>query len=338
MPKILRLSGTTYGRLKILKPSMSVNSSNTSYWVARCLCGSWTIVSYAYLQAGKREHKSCGCARALYMLRSRKENRAQRTTYQKELEHSNRVRGSVRRWSDDKQRAKHGKRMREAFVEHNTAEKLAANSKATWKDPTIRKRRVEGLRKAAKTHPNRSVEGRARFSAIRKKLVLDPEHLRRASLAQKLSYKQDPGRRQRLIATSNRSENVARSSRLCQSQVGRKSGPESLLETAVNRPWFQYTGDNSRIGKQPISADFVIKDLKFLVQVDGCYWHCCKLHGRKPNSLFARNKRRKDRRLTLFAEAAGWTVLRFWEHEIQQDIQSVVATIKQIRLSLRRGR
>ena len=54
--------------------------------------------------------------------------------------------------------------------------------------------------------------------------------------------------------------------------------------------------------------------------VDGCFWHCCPVHGRPPISnpaywgpKLARNVER-DRRDTERLEAEGWTVLRLWEH------------------------
>jgi len=56
------------------------------------------------------------------------------------------------------------------------------------------------------------------------------------------------------------------------------------------------------------------------VFVDGCFWHCCRIHGRPPLSnddywgpKLARNVAR-DRADTEQLERAGWTVVRLWEH------------------------
>jgi DNA mismatch endonuclease (patch repair protein) len=56
------------------------------------------------------------------------------------------------------------------------------------------------------------------------------------------------------------------------------------------------------------------------VFVDGCFWHCCPVHGRPPISnpaywgpKLARNVER-DRRDTERLASQGWTVLRLWEH------------------------
>lgn len=55
--------------------------------------------------------------------------------------------------------------------------------------------------------------------------------------------------------------------------------------------------------------------------VDGCFWHGCPDHyvGPKRNSDFWTEKVRRnierDAETTSLFEAAGWHVLRFWEHE-----------------------
>jgi DNA mismatch endonuclease, patch repair protein len=57
------------------------------------------------------------------------------------------------------------------------------------------------------------------------------------------------------------------------------------------------------------------------VFVDGCFWHCCPVHGTWPkaNAEWWRDKIKKnverDRNTDEEIEARGWRVLRFWEHE-----------------------
>lgn len=68
-------------------------------------------------------------------------------------------------------------------------------------------------------------------------------------------------------------------------------------------------------------ADIVFTRARIVVFVDGCFWHGCPDHGTLPASnrdwwraKLRRNverDRETDQRLT----AAGWVVLRFWEHE-----------------------
>jgi DNA mismatch endonuclease (patch repair protein) len=68
-------------------------------------------------------------------------------------------------------------------------------------------------------------------------------------------------------------------------------------------------------------ADIVFKDARVAVYVDGCYWHNCPSHGTMPKSnsgawkeKFERNRARDADTDARLAEA-GWTVLRFWEHD-----------------------
>lgn len=71
--------------------------------------------------------------------------------------------------------------------------------------------------------------------------------------------------------------------------------------------------------------DIVFTRAKLVVFVDGCRWHCCPLHFKPPktnagywSAKFARNMAR-DRRNDEALKAAGWRVLRLWEHESTQE-------------------
>jgi len=68
--------------------------------------------------------------------------------------------------------------------------------------------------------------------------------------------------------------------------------------------------------------DFVFPALRIAVFVDGCFWHGCPIHGRRPSSnsdywtqKIERNMRR-DRAVVRDLKRANWKVLRIWEHEL----------------------
>ena len=71
-----------------------------------------------------------------------------------------------------------------------------------------------------------------------------------------------------------------------------------------------------------VRPDFVFPKRKVAVFVDGCFWHGCpKCYVRpKQNRKFWDAKREgnmaRDRRQSRALRAAGWTVLRLWEHEL----------------------
>ncbi|WUR12470.1 very short patch repair endonuclease [[Empedobacter] haloabium] len=78
-----------------------------------------------------------------------------------------------------------------------------------------------------------------------------------------------------------------------------------------------------RIGRtQP---DIVFKRARLAIFIDGCFWHSCPIHGSRPKSnqrfwekKLTRNVAR-DRKTTTDLESAEWVVMRFWEHEVDQD-------------------
>jgi DNA mismatch endonuclease (patch repair protein) len=71
----------------------------------------------------------------------------------------------------------------------------------------------------------------------------------------------------------------------------------------------------------PGRPDVVFTRARLAVFCDGCFWHRCPAHATAPknNSGWwqAKLQANVDRDLSQAAqlEAAGWTVLRVWEHE-----------------------
>lgn len=108
---------------------------------------------------------------------------------------------------------------------------------------------------------------------------------------------------------------------------GKYTGPsstESKLWSRLDQSRFKLTAcDYKRTFNQPISADIIEPMLRIIVQVDGCYWHECPQHGKGHQ----KDQPIRDARLTSYAKAEGWTVLRFWEHDILHNIETVLTTI-----------
>lgn len=68
-----------------------------------------------------------------------------------------------------------------------------------------------------------------------------------------------------------------------------------------------------------VKPDFVFRRERVAVFVDGCYWHGCPVHYRRPggnrkywDEKIVRNQAR-DRLVSRELRRAGWTVLRLWE-------------------------
>jgi DNA mismatch endonuclease (patch repair protein) len=77
--------------------------------------------------------------------------------------------------------------------------------------------------------------------------------------------------------------------------------------------------------RQPVfgKPDFLFRQARLAVFVDGCFWHGCPRHGTLPatHRAFWRRKfaanRARDRRVNRELQRRNWRVLRLWEHELR---------------------
>lgn len=96
--------------------------------------------------------------------------------------------------------------------------------------------------------------------------------------------------------------------------------PERELRVALHRRGLRYRAHLPIKGTRR-TIDIAFPRLRIAVFVDGCFWHGCPTHGTSPKAnarwwaekLAANIERDRDTRNRL--EAAGWKVLRVWEHE-----------------------
>ncbi|WP_455353547.1 very short patch repair endonuclease [Streptomyces sp. SYSU K217416] len=118
----------------------------------------------------------------------------------------------------------------------------------------------------------------------------------------------------------------------------RDTKPEQLVRRLVHARGLRY-----RVAAKPLpnlrrTADMVFRPAKVAVFVDGCYWHGCPVHYVPPKTnpgywsdKVARNVAR-DRETVQRLEDAGWTVLRFWEHESPEaSADQIVLTVNTLR-------
>lgn len=106
--------------------------------------------------------------------------------------------------------------------------------------------------------------------------------------------------------------------------------PEITLRKAL---WARGSRFRVHYGKEKIDIAFPSK--KLAIFVDGCFWHACPEHSHLPRTnksywhpKLKRNVERdkaKEERL----KTEGWTVLRFWEHELK-DIGRILNRIQAV--------
>lgn len=98
--------------------------------------------------------------------------------------------------------------------------------------------------------------------------------------------------------------------------------PEAAIRSLLHRYGYRFRKDHRiDLGQHKCRPDIVFPTERVAVFVDGCFWHKCAEHGRIPGGKNAaywaakldRNARR-DRENSAQLEAAGWTVIRVWEH------------------------
>ncbi|MFX0573177.1 very short patch repair endonuclease [Nocardia nepalensis] len=97
--------------------------------------------------------------------------------------------------------------------------------------------------------------------------------------------------------------------------------PELALRRELHRRGLRYFVDRAPLRGQRRRADLVFPRLRVAVYVDGCFWHRCPLHATDPksNSQWWADKLSgnvaRDRATDAALAAAGWRVIRVWEHE-----------------------
>ncbi|MGW3140278.1 very short patch repair endonuclease [Streptomyces sp. NPDC001139] len=137
--------------------------------------------------------------------------------------------------------------------------------------------------------------------------------------------------------TPGRSRNMAAIKR-------RDTKPERTIRSMLHAAGKRYRVD-LRLqleGAKP-RPDIVFTRARVAVFVDGCFWHCCPEHGRKPGvnggywgPKLERNVAR-DRAADEALSAAGWTVVRVWEHEAPEEAVERILGVLDASTSASRG-
>lgn len=126
----------------------------------------------------------------------------------------------------------------------------------------------------------------------------------------------------------------------CMSRIkGRNTKPELALRRALWARGHRYRVNHRLPGK----PDVAFVGARVAVFIDGCFWHGCPEHRVKPktNPDFWRKKLsgnvERDRKVSALLAAEGWIVLRFWEHEVEDDLRKVVDAVEAALVSNRRN-
>ncbi|MFJ8883677.1 very short patch repair endonuclease [Streptomyces sp. NPDC102402] len=115
-------------------------------------------------------------------------------------------------------------------------------------------------------------------------------------------------------------------------QARRDTAPEVAVRKLLHASGYRYRLNERVPGMSRRTIDIAFTRAKVAVMIDGCFWHGCPEHATQPkaNSEWWRNKldrnMARDVETTEHLTAAGWTVLRFWEHQPATTVAERVAT------------
>lgn len=111
---------------------------------------------------------------------------------------------------------------------------------------------------------------------------------------------------------------------------GKDTKMEMKVRKALWAAGYRYRKNNRNLYGTP---DISFPGLRVVVFLDSCYWHGCPLHFKLPktNAEFWRQKIgrniERDADVTRHYVEEDWTILRFWEHQVNEDFDHVIYTI-----------
>ena len=112
-------------------------------------------------------------------------------------------------------------------------------------------------------------------------------------------------------------------------------GKDTKLELTVRKAlWkdgYHYRKNNRSLLGTP---DISFPSLKIVIFLDSCYWHGCPIHFKMPktNTAFWSQKIKRnierDNEISNHYLEEKWILLRFWEHEVNDELSRVIKTIE----------
>lgn len=114
--------------------------------------------------------------------------------------------------------------------------------------------------------------------------------------------------------------------------LGKNTGPEIKLRKQLwSRDIKGYRIHHNLEGK----PDIVFTKKKIAIFIDGCFWHKCPTCFQEPETRKEFWMKKilsnvdRDKNVNSQLKNMGWTVLRFWEHEIKKNPSEVIELIQE---------
>lgn len=179
---------------------------------------------------------------------------------------------------------------------------LSESMKVIWKDSELRKQAGEVSRRYWGEPENKEKHNQQYWT--------EPTNREKRSLQAIKQMQEDPDQ---LFVARSHNKNKSTSIEIM--------AQESLAQRGI--PFIT----NIQIGNIA-NADIVLLDKKVALFMDGCYWHECKQCGH--STAIGGKVQERDIRQTKQLIEQGWQVLRFWEHDINQNHDIVAEALRKI--------
>ena len=112
---------------------------------------------------------------------------------------------------------------------------------------------------------------------------------------------------------------------------GTRTKPELIVKENIDGRKLRYQPKGI-----PERPDFANKSKKIALFIDGCFWHKCPRCYKSPKSnkkywkaKVERNTKR-DKQVNRKLKKEGWTVIRFWEHQIKENKLHAIKKINEL--------
>jgi DNA mismatch endonuclease (patch repair protein) len=113
---------------------------------------------------------------------------------------------------------------------------------------------------------------------------------------------------------------------------GKNTGPEAKIRKMLIAEGIRGYRLHFRLPGKP---DIVFTKKKIAIFIDGCFWHKCPVCFQEPETRkeFWMKKIQsnvdRDKKVNKQLEDDRWTVLRFWEHDVRKNPDTIVKKISE---------
>lgn len=113
---------------------------------------------------------------------------------------------------------------------------------------------------------------------------------------------------------------------------GKNTGPEVKLRKLLWSQGIRGYRTHYNVSGKP---DIVFIKKKIAIFIDGCFWHKCPVCFQEPETRKEfwmkkiQSNVERDKKVNEQLKVEGWTVMRFWEHDIRKKPDAVIKKIKE---------